>query len=1042
MSFAYKTLKGSDTTQAPYVANKQYTFPSSSLSSSNIVVYTGEYDPQYMISGTVYNAFDPINDIQDNGYYRRLIFDSIQKLYYQNYISGSQSGMFFVSSAYDNYDQTTLVSGAMAGAVVKILNNFTASGGKYGTDYYDSGSYAILEPTKIRVISIPQDIYGNGIKPNTFSITSSTYDIRDDGQGNLYDYLSTRSFYDGTDKYQQSYYTANAEGTYVGNIVYSPGFAIITNRNYLCFYPSSPIARNDNYTILNVSESKVLPILINDTDDCKEIDDATVMTYPLDGYTFPSFSVVGGEIHITNCGDNNLQVTPGTYKILYTVNNTEGVISNKATCSLYLQNSKLTSSLLNFTSGCFNDANSQTASFTLDLGIPPYSYSLDNSSWTPLSQQYGGQYGIAYYNTSSYAFGINGITDCGLYQPTFSINIPTSDNVTIYFKDTTETIISYSLDTRMLPTIPNPSYLDTCLNQSTGWISASATGGNPVNTLSAKIQSGSYDSGYFPLVGDSYVFTPLNSGSYIITWKDNSNCTTSSTVNITTPPPINISLQSVEADCPGGTGQPNGGIAVNVTGGSEIFTYAWKTGSTTVSTIEDPVGLPAGTYQLYVSDSTGCNNTASNPITVGSVTAVSLTGFNTSSLLCYGDVTGSSITGSINNGSGSLNYSWAGPGGYTNTGSTSYLPYPVNIGNLSTGSYTLTVTDSATGCYYTFGPYTITQPALFSTSSFIIATASASPVFEVTFVGGTASPTPPYKRGTAYLYLDPIFDTPFTTSSISLSGTASLYPIICASEPTNWVLDAYDHNGCRISNVNYSYSLNLPTQVTAQNVVCYSSIPDDPLLCGCESEEYVTFYISSSDTTGSNALFYDYMDLYNDGAKIYNDCNLSSLATGSYYGNQNVVTFGSGSTAGTIAYFDPCLVPIPKTVTLNIANTIKTTSTTTVSSTYEAISPNTHVYDLDGFNETTSSVYNIGQIGYLDIVADVSQALVDPGFITITIDVSIDGMLPYTSYFNCAVGTSTIFYANGSNGIFIDSDSNYVITVTYAAGGGPNCVIL
>ena len=31
------------------------------------------------------------------------------------------------------FDQTTLVSGAMAGAVVKILNNFTASGGNWGT---------------------------------------------------------------------------------------------------------------------------------------------------------------------------------------------------------------------------------------------------------------------------------------------------------------------------------------------------------------------------------------------------------------------------------------------------------------------------------------------------------------------------------------------------------------------------------------------------------------------------------------------------------------------------------------------------------------------------------------------------------------------------------------------------------------------------------------------------------------------------------------------------------------------------------------------
>ena len=999
MSFAYKTIKGSDITISPYVANKQYSYPSSSLSSSNIVVYTGEYNPQYMVSGTVYNPFDPINDTKSNGYYRRLIFDSIEKLYYENYLSGSSSGMFYVSSAYDNYDQTTLASGAFD-SVVKILNRFTSSGGQYGIDDYGNTTYAVLDPTKIRVISLPQDVFGNGIKPNTFSITSSTYDIRDDGQGNLFDYLSTRSFYDGTDKYHQAYYTANSEGTYVGNIIYSHGFAIITNPNYLCFYPSSPIAENDYYTILNVSESKVLPILINDYDDCKEIATSSIMTYPLEGYTFPSFSIVDDKINITPCGINNLQVTPGTYKILYTVNNTEGIVSNFATCSLTLYNDVFTSSLISTTSGCFGSSTSQSATFSADLGVPPYSYSLDNLTWV-------------------------GITSCELYQPTFSFLIPTLDNVNVYLKDVAETIMSYSLDTSLLPIIPNATYLDTCLNQSIGWISASAAGGNPVNTLSARIESGSYNSGYFPLVGGSYVFTNLNSGSYTITCKDNSNCTTSSIKVITTPPPIVISLESTEADCPGGTGSPSGGIAVSVSGGSGIYTYAWMTGSVVSSSVEDPIGLPAGNYELYVSDSTGCNNSTSSIITVGSVTAVSLTGFNTASFLCYGDVTGGSITGSINNGSGSLYYSWVGSGGYTNTGTSSYLPYPVNIGNLSTGSYTLTVTDSATGCYYTFGPYTITQPALFSTSSFIIATASASPVFEVTFVGGTASPTPPYKRGTAYLYLDPIFNTPFTTSSISLSGTASLYPIICASEPTNWVLDAYDHNGCRISNVNYSYSLNLPTQVTPQIPVCYSTTVGDLLLCGCEGEEYATFYISASYTTSSNALFYEYMDLLNDGIKIYNDCSLTSLATGSYYGDQTIVDFGTGATSGTIVNFDPCAVPPSNTAEFQFNTSYKTTCNFTFYW-YEGGSPTPSSYYL-GFNSSSFFSENITAPSQFNFDYDMTQALYLEGNCKFSILVYENGILIDNE---TLIGPGTDLSGNYYSSV-LDPANNYSVVVLW-----------
>ena len=582
----------------------------------------------------------------------------------------------------------------------------------------------------------------------------------------------------------------------------------------------------------------------------------------------------------------------------------------------------------------------------------------------------------------------------------------------------------------MLPTIPNPTYLDTCLNGSTGWISASATGGSPVNTLSASIQSGSTIIGPYPLVGGSYVFAGLNSGSYTVTWEDGSNCTTQSTEVITTPPPVVVSVQAVEADCPNDTGTPNGGIAVNVSGGSGNYNYRWWNGSSFVKFVEDPTGLVAGTYNLFVSDSTGCNSTTSSNIVVNALTVIGFSSASVTSPLCYSGDNGSILGGVLSGGSGSLVPTWNGPSGFTSNS--------LNIINLASGNYYLTASDTLTGCYHIFGPYTITTPAEFKSSSFSYTSsvgATGINTFNAIFTGGT----PPY---TASLYLSASgTGLTFVTSSSSM-GTVSMVPNMCYTESTYWTLDAYDNNGCHMTNFMSGAQLYVPTQVTAQNVVCYSSIPDDPLLCGCESEEYVTFYISSSDTTNPSALFNEYMDLFNDGIKIYNDCKLSSLATGSYYGNQNVVTFGSGSTAGTIAYFDPCLVPQPKTVTLNIVNTLKTLSTTYVTDTFESLTPEYHVYNLFLFNQTSSIVYTNFQTGYLDIVADVSQALADPGYITITVDVSINGMIPYTSYVNCAVGTSTVFFASGANGIFIDSDSNYVVTVTYAAGSGPNCAIV
>jgi len=1009
MSFAYKTLKGSDTTQAPYVANKQYTFPSSSLSSSNIVVYTGEYDPQYIISGTVYNAFDPINDTQDNGYYRRLIFDSIQKLYYQNYISGSQSGMFFVSSAYDNYDQTTLVSGAMDGAVVKILNNFTASGGKYGTDYYDTASYAILSPTKIRVISIPQDIYGNGIKPDTFIISSSTYYIKDDGQGNLWDYLTSGSLYN-QDPYNGAYY-AGTDSTkiYVGNIVYSPGFAIITNPDYLCFYPSNPIARNDNYTILNVSDSKVLPILDNDYDDCKDIDDNTIMTYPLDGFTFPSFSIVGGEIHITDCGLNNLQVAPGTYKILYTVNNTEGVVSNKATCSLYLQSNKFTSSLISYTSGCFNEVASQSVTFSLDLGIPPYSWSLNNTNW-------------------------NGFSGCpALYQPIVSLSVPTNDNVNVYLKDVEGTIISYSFDTRMLPIIPNSSHLDTCLNASTGWISASATGGDPVNTLSASIQSGSYNSGYFPLVGGSYVFTGLNSGSYTVTWKDGHNCTTQSTEVITVPPPIVVSVQSVEADCPSDIGTPNGGIAVNVSGGSGNYNYRWWNGSSFVKFVEDPTGLPAGTYNLYVSDSTGCNSTTSSNIVVNALTVIGFSGATITSPLCYGNGNGSILGGTLSGGSGSLIPTWNGPSGFTSNS--------VNIINLAAGDYYLTASDTATGCYHIFGPYTITQPAEFKSSSFTYVGGGGIRTFRAAFTGGT----PPY---TASLYLSSsTLGLIFVTSS-SGTGTIPMIPDVCYTQDTYWTLDGYDNNGCHMTNYMSGAQLYVPTQVTQMQPVCYATTSLSTL-CNCSdvggTMEYTTFYMSASDTTDPYALINNYYNLQLSHSIVYEDCKLTTpVPYGDYWNNGDGTVAFSGSVAtpgnGEIIGDDlGCLSPI-KQVSIHIqnANGNKTTSTTYYSSSFVAgsspLSPIGYTVLLNSFNAQTTNYYTIAQTGYLNLYGEMQQALSIPGCCVVQINVTSGSVVPdSTTYQFFYDNSETEVYNWFAGNLFIDSAYNYNVDIILSA---------
>ena len=79
---------------------------------------------------------------------------------------------------------------------------------------------------KVNVITIPQELYGEQIKPNSVTITdnslASTLTLKDDGYGNLYDYAFSSSYAAGTPD-------VNYSGSQVGNIFYSHGVITITD---------------------------------------------------------------------------------------------------------------------------------------------------------------------------------------------------------------------------------------------------------------------------------------------------------------------------------------------------------------------------------------------------------------------------------------------------------------------------------------------------------------------------------------------------------------------------------------------------------------------------------------------------------------------------------------------------------------------------------------------------------------------------------------------------------------------------------------------
>ena len=596
MSFAYKKLNPAEIKSVPYVANKQYEYDSSSYVDNNIQTYIGEYIPI-----TVDQPFDPQNDnLTTDQQYRRLIFESIRHLYYQNYVTKSSqdqdvgddtlvypenTNYFWHSSSYDNYIQNTMNSGSFSN--FKSFPYFEKVENDYdGTAAYGSALYFVENAAKIRVISIPKNIYGEGVKPYTFELSGSEFFIADDGQGNLFDYVALTSEYNAAEysnpisKYAGD---ANSLAVPVGNIFYNHGIAVITNQDYLCFIEGSPVARNDYPEILNVSTEKTLNILETDFDDCSQINTSSVKTFTYPGYTFPDFSVSGsGDIVIT---PNINSVSPGGYGLYYSVENTLGLVSNTGSIILTLTSDPLTSSINSITQSCYQNTGNISASvtFSIDKGVPPYSWSIDNTNYTPVND---------------------------LFQPVVSASIYPSRSVVLSIVDVDGTLVTNSIDTAFLP-ISAALFQDDVSHCGTadGTIYASASGDLPITA--------SLSASFLNSVKLPNTLSNLEVGTYTVYLKDANNCTTTSLIEVTKTTYVTASYLIKHIDC---YGSSTGDIYLDtfdsdgeerdqdlyLTGGTEPFEYDWS-GPNGFNTSSDYIyNVPSGTYLLNIEDADGC----------------------------------------------------------------------------------------------------------------------------------------------------------------------------------------------------------------------------------------------------------------------------------------------------------------------------------------------------------------------------------------------------------------------------------------------------
>ena len=96
----------------------------------------------------------------------------------------------------------------------------------------DNNQYRLLN-LSASVISVPQQLYGERIKPKSIELkddsTATTVTVVDDGNGNLYDFDYSSSFANFASNSFSAPYITESTGSFVGNVFYEHGVLAVTN---------------------------------------------------------------------------------------------------------------------------------------------------------------------------------------------------------------------------------------------------------------------------------------------------------------------------------------------------------------------------------------------------------------------------------------------------------------------------------------------------------------------------------------------------------------------------------------------------------------------------------------------------------------------------------------------------------------------------------------------------------------------------------------------------------------------------------------------
>jgi gliding motility-associated-like protein len=486
------------------------------------------------------------------------------------------------------------------------------------------------------------------------------------------------------------------------------------------------VVTDSNNCIATVSNIVIAPELkgsatVSKTLDCTGSPDATISVTISGGTSAFTYKVkkgagvYGSSINVTGTSFVYTANSADTYT--FEITDSKGCINIVSAIVNPIVNPTVTGTKVDAT--C-NGASTGSVQLIGSGGSGGYTYLFYNNTTTPLPTTFVGQSNYTGLAAGTYSYQVMDSKGCKSAVGSITITQPT--NLTATATATTFTCDSSNVKQAATVTIAVPT-----------------TGTAPYQY--------SFDGGT-TFTGTRTLSVTDNGTNQVISYvvSDAQGCKTpvqTITINRLNPP-TNLTFSAANVTCTATTTT----VTATATNGVGTLTYSITAPAASVASNTTGVfsGLIAGTYNFRVTDANGCY--FEKPFTINAVTPIAVVGNKTTDVLCKGGSTGSgayTVSGNAVVGG----YTFTLTAGTLGTGTLTKSGNTLTLSNVAAGTYTVQVTDSATGCTNT-ASIVIAEPAVGLT----IASATATNVscnddnslITVTANGGTPNYTYAYAK--------------------------------------------------------------------------------------------------------------------------------------------------------------------------------------------------------------------------------------------------------------------------------------------------------